>query len=318
LIGAEQEAGVAWERLRIAVVGGDERDPEIARQAAAKGATVRVFGVPWPADGIPGVELANDPLDAVAGANYLILPIPIGVGLEVYAPHAENPITADAQFLGALAPGAHVILGSATPMFREAAERAGISIHEYNEDRELMLLRAPAIVEGAVQLAIENTDITINHARAVVVGYGNIGSLLARRLLALGARVHVAARNPIQRAAAYADGAIPHSLEELPSLARTLQMVFSTVPAQVVGREILEALPAGSLVLDIAAPPDHADLELAAELGHRAVWARGLGRRAPATVGESQWMGIRRYIEEIESELRRSDSPKAGAAQMGR
>ena len=318
MIGTEQEAGVAWERLRIAVVGGDERDPEIARRAAATGATVRAFGVPWPAAGISGVELADDPLNAVAGANYLLFPIPVGVALEVYAPHAEQPITADAQLLGALAPGARVILGCATPMFREAAERAGITIHEYNEDRELMLLRAPAIVEGAIQVAIENTDITINDASIVVVGYGNIGSLLARRLLALGARVHVAARNPIQRAAAYADGAISHSLEALPSLAPTLQMVFSTVPARVVGREILEALPAGSLVLDIAPPPDHADLELAAELGHRAVWARGLGRRAPVSVGESQWMGIRRYIEEIENEVRRGDAPTAGAAQVGR
>jgi dipicolinate synthase subunit A len=309
---------VAWARLRIAVVGGDARDPEIARRAAATGAAVFAFGMPWPVDGIPGVALADDALGAVAGANYLLLPIPVGVGLEVYAPHAEHRITADARFLGALAPGAHVILGSATPMFREAAGRAGIGIHEYNQDRELMLLRAPAIVEGALRLTIENTEITINDASIVVVGYGNIGSLLARRLLALGARVHVAARSPIQRAAAYADGAIAHPLEELPSLAPTLQMVFSTVPAQVVGREVLEALPARTLVLDIAAPPDHADLELATELGHRAVWARGLGRRAPATVGESQWMGIRRRIEEIEGELRRGDVPKAGAAGVGR
>ena len=99
LTGAGQGDGVAWERLLIAVVGGDDRDPEIARLAAATGAEVRVFGVPWPAEGIPGVELAGDALGAVTGANYLLLPIPVGVGLEVYAPHAERPITADVQFL---------------------------------------------------------------------------------------------------------------------------------------------------------------------------------------------------------------------------
>jgi dipicolinate synthase subunit A len=95
-------------------------------------------------------------------------------------------------------------------------------------------------------------------------------------------------------------------------------MVFSTVPAQVVGRDLLERLPRGSLVLDIAPPPDHADLDLAAELGHRAVWARGLGRRAPVTVGRSQWMGLRRYIEEIERERPSSGAPDAGTARVAR
>ena len=305
MTGAQREAGVAWDLLRIAVVGGDERDPEIARLAAETGASVRAFGLPWPDAGVAGVTLAEDPQSAVAEADYLLLPIPVGVGLEIYAPHSERPIVADAELLGLASAGAHAFLGRATPEFRQAAGEAGVTLHEYDPDRELMLLRGPAIVEGALQLAIENTDITINDASVVVVGYGNIGSLLARRLLALGARVHVAARNPIQRASAYADGAIPIPLEELPELAPSLEMVFSTVPAQVVGRDLLERLPRGSLVLDIAPPPDHADLDLAAELGHRAVWARGLGRRAPVTVGRSQWMGLRRYIEEIERETAR-------------
>jgi dipicolinate synthase subunit A len=295
---------VPWPDRRIAVIGGDERDPEIARRAAATGASVHAFGLPWPAAGVPGVTLEPTAHAAVAGADYLLFPIPLGIGLTVYAPHALEPVVADLGLLGAAAPGAQLFLGRATPELRQVAAQAGIELHEYDPDRELMLLRGPAIVEGALQQAIEHTDVTINDARVVVVGYGNIGSLLARQLRGLGAHVHVAARNPVQRAAAYADGATPLPLEELPALAPSLDMVFSTVPARVVGREVLERLPRGSLVLDIAPPPDHADLELAAELGHRAVWARGLGRRAPVTVGASQWMGLRRRIEELERQRR--------------
>jgi dipicolinate synthase subunit A len=294
------DPAVPWELRRIAVIGGDDRDPEIARLAAETGADVTAFGLPWPDGGVPRVRLAPSGPAAAEGADYLFLPIPMGVGLHVYAPHAAEPIVADRALLSVLAAGAHVFVGRATPELQDAVDAAGLHLHEYDPDRELMLLRAPAIVEGAIQQAIENTDVTIHDASVVVVGYGMIGSLLARRLRDLGARLHVAARNPIQRAAAYADGAQPHTLEEIPDLAPDLQMIFSTVPARVVGREILERLPRGSLVLDIAPPPDHADLDLAAELGHRAVWARGLGRRAPITVGRSQWMGLRRYIEEIE------------------
>lgn len=300
--GTPSEIDVPWERLRIAVVGGDERDHVIARLAATTGAAVSAFGIPWPPDGVEGVTRAESAPGAATGANFALFPIPLGVGLQLYAPSAGEAVMADADLLGALAPGAHVFLGRATPEFRRLADEMQVPFHEYDPDRELMLLRAPAIVEGALQRAIENTDITIHGADVVVVGYGMIGSLLARRLLGLGARVHVAARNPVQRAAASADGAATLTLEELPALAPDIQMVFSTVPARVVGREVLERLPRGSLVLDIAPPPDHADLDLAAELGHRAVWARGLGGRAPETVGASQWMGLRRSIEAIERE----------------
>jgi dipicolinate synthase subunit A len=296
----EAKDAVDWAGLRIAVIAGDERDPEIARLAAETGATVTAFGIPWPDEGIPRVERAGSAAAAVDGANYLFFPIPLGVGSTLYAPNAAEPIVADEALFSKAAPDAWVFCGRATSEVRAAASATGVSVHEYDPDRELMLLRAPAIVEGALERAIEATDVTINDAEVVVVGFGNIGQLLARTLRGLGARVHVAARNPIQRASAYADGLMPLDLEELPDLAPSLDMVFSTVPAPVVDGPFLERLPRGSLVLDIAPPPDHANLERAAELGHRAVWARGLGKRAPVTVGRSQWKGLRRFVTEIE------------------
>lgn len=301
---SRSESQVEWESLRIAVVGGDERDTEIARLAAETGATVKAFGTPWPERDLPHVKRMESPYQAVQGANYIFLPIPLGVALDLYAPSMSEPIVADEGFFSRAASGAYAFCGRATPEIQAAADAAGVRIRDYDPDRALMLLRGPAIVEGALQQAIEATDVTINDAEVVVIGFGNIGQILARTLRGLGARVHVAARNPIQRAGAYADGLLPLTLEELPELAPSLDMVFSTVPAQVVNRALLERLPRGSLVLDIAPPPDHADLDLAAELGHRSVWARGLGRRAPITVGGSQWTGLRRYITEIEQARR--------------
>lgn len=292
-----------WDELTIAVVGGDEREREIARLAAETGAEVRAYGFPWPERGIEGVTQAPDAESALRGARYALFPIP-GLGLDgsLYAPAAPAPIVPDERLLGLLASGAHVILGTADDRLRAAAERTGLALHEYEGDKELMLLRGPAIVEGALRVAIENTEVTIHAAEVAVVGYGTIGSLLARTLVALGARVHVFARNPVQRAAAYAAGASPHPLEELAELAPSLRVVFSTVPAPVVTREIVERLPRDALLVDLAAPPGGVDLEAAGELGRRAVWARGLGKRAPVTVGASQWLGIRRRIEAIEEE----------------
>ena len=63
--------------------------------------------------------------------------------------------------------------------------------------------------------------------------------------------------------------------------------------------EQLKLLPKHALLVDVAAPPGTIDREAAAELGLKAVWARGMGARAPITVGRSQWSGISRRIEGI-------------------
>lgn len=283
--------------VTIAVVGGDEREREIARLAAADGATVRAYGFPWPDGGIAGVERADSATAAMAGADYALFPIP-GIARDgsLFSTAGGPPVVPDAALLSALAPAATVILGAADDRLGAAAETAGIRLEEYEHDQELMLLRGPAIVEGALEIAIRETSVTIHAAEVVVVGHGNIGALLARVLGLLGARVHVAARNPVQRAAAHAGGALPLTLDALAELMPRLAMVFSTVPAPVVDRALLERLPTEALVMDLAAPPGGVDLAAAQALGHRAVWARGLGRRAPVTVGASQWRGIRERI----------------------
>lgn len=286
--------------IGVAVVGGDEREQEIARLAAAEGATVRAYGFPCP-EPIAGVEVASDPARAMRAARYALFPIPgIAADGSLFAPSAPAPIVPDEALLRELSPGGHVILGAADDRLRAAAAAAGVTLHEYEDDVELMLLRGPAIVEGALQQAIANTRVTIHDADVAVVGHGTIGALLARTLVALGARVTVVARNPVQRAAARAAGARAVPLEQLPDVAARSTMLFSTVPAAVVGRAALGAMQQGSLVMDLAAPPGGVDLDAAAELALVTVWARGLGRRAPVTVGASQWQGIRKRIEAIE------------------
>lgn len=287
-----------WAALRIAIVGGDEREREIARLAAVTGARVRAYGFPWPDGGIASVERAASAADAFTDARVALFPIPgLGADGRLFAPECDTPIVPDRSLLARMAPRAHIILGTPDARLQETARELGIELHEYETDRELMLLRGPAICEGAMQLAIANTDVTIHGSAVAVVGQGTVGTLLTGTLLSLGARVHVFARNAEQRAAAYAVGAEAHPLEALATLAPGLAMVFSTVPAPVVDAEVLDRLPLPALVMDLAAPPGGVDLDAARRLGHRTVWARGMGRRAPVTVGASQWTGIRHRIE---------------------
>ncbi|CAN3130615.1 dipicolinate synthase subunit DpsA [Mycobacterium sp. smrl_JER01] len=290
---------MSWADLTIAVVGGDEREQEIARLAAQTGAAVRAYGFIGADAPIDGVSAASSVGEALAAADVLLLPIPgIAADGSIFAPGHATPIVITPQLLELMSAPAHIILGQADTGLTAAAAAVGAMLDEYEADQELMLLRAPAIVEGVLKVVIENTRVTINDAHVVVVGYGNIGARLAATLRALGAQVTVAARNPLQRAAAYAAHLRTVPLTGLDAEIARFAMVFSTVPAPVVTRSLLERLRPGALVVDIAAPPGGVDLQAAAELGHRAVWARGMGRRAPVTVGASQWRGVRARIEQ--------------------
>lgn len=285
----------------VALVGGDQREREIARRAALTGATVRAFGFPWPDGGIDGVAAVADAGAALDGARFALFPIP-GIAKDgaLFAPAiAPERIVPGADLLSAMAPQAHIILGAADAGLKAAAEQCGIGLHEYESDVRLMLLRGPAIVEGTIKVIVENTDRTIHDGNVCVVGQGTIGTLLTRTLVLLGAHTYVAARNPVQRAAAHAAGATAIPLDDLPALAETLDAVLSTVPAPVVGPDVIERLPAHALVVDLAAPPGGADLAAAEARGLKAVWARGLGSRAPVTVGASQWSGIAERIAAI-------------------
>lgn len=289
-----------WNQLVIAVVGGDRREQEIARCALAAGAEVRAYGFPWPQEGIPGVRHAASLAEALVGADVALFPIPgIAPDGALFAPQAQVRIIPDRDSLASMRKPAQIILGWADPKLKAHCEALGIALHEYEWDEDLMLLRGPAIVEGMLKVLIENTDITIHKARVCLVGQGTIGSLVTRTLIGLGAYVHVAARNPVQRASAYAMGAEPHELSELAQVLPTTDIVVTSVPARVLGPELLELLPKHALLVDLAAPPGGVDRDAVQSLGLKFVWARGMGARAPITVGRSQWGGVRRRIEAI-------------------
>jgi dipicolinate synthase subunit A len=297
---AADAPAIDWRSLRIGMLGGDRREQEIARRAAATGADVRAYGFPWPQGGIPRVTHLSDPAAVLDNAKFALFPIPgISTSGALFAPAAETPIIPDRALLSRMAPQAHIILGWADKNLKKHADALSIRLHEYEWDRSLMLHRAPAIIEGLLRIVIENTDTTIHAANACVVGQGTIGAVLTRYLVVLGAHTAVVARNPEQRAAAFVAGATPYRFEELAGIAPRLDLLFSTVPARVVGESVLSRLKGSALIVDLAAPPGGVDFDCAKRLGLKAIWGRGLGSRAPVTVGASQWGGIRERIEKI-------------------
>lgn len=285
-----------WEGLEVAIIGGDARESEMAMIARDHGALVRRYGNPEPADGT-NIRHCASLQEILSGARVAILPVPLmAMDGSIYAPHAPAPIHLIEHDLRLMAAKAHIVLGRSDDNLKAAAAAAGVTLHEYESDTDLMLRRAPAVAEGAIRVAIELSPFTIHRTDIAVTGFGRTASVLVDKLLALQANVHVFARRPEARAAAYALGAGSHSFEDAATVFPSIQILFNTVPARILTERELANLPPTALVVDLAAPPGGVDLDAAARLHLRNFWARGLGASAPATVARSQWIGVDRAV----------------------
>jgi dipicolinate synthase subunit A len=76
--------------------------------------------------------------------------------------------------------------------------------------------------EGALLLALSRREETLWGSRVLLTGMGRIAKVLLRQLVALGARVTVAARRPEDRQWARIGGAEAVDFAQLPDLVGTL------------------------------------------------------------------------------------------------
>lgn len=205
------------------------------------------------------------------------------------------------QVFDALAPGQLVLAGMADPGLKALAQEHGVCLLDYFTREELAVANAVPTAEGAIQIAMEQLPITLHGAQVLVLGFGRIGQATALRLAALGAEVTVAARRWEALAWAKAVGCKGVLLSQLTESPCPFQLVVNTVPALVLGREVLKALPAGCLILDLASKPGGVDRTAAQELGLPVIHALSLpGKVAPVTAAAILQTTIYHMLQELE------------------
>ena len=152
--------------------------------------------------------------------------------------------------------------------------------------------------EGAIQIAMERLPITIQGCRALVVGWGRIGKILARKLALLGADVTVSARRGHDLAMIAALGMRADSTGRFCRGLSQYDLIVNTVPARVLGRELLASTRPDCLIVDLASKPGGVDFDAAAELGRETVQALSLpGRVAPVSAGRLLRDAISGYLD---------------------
>ena len=268
------------------VIGGDRRQAVLAALLRAEGHPVRTYGV----------GESPDALEAAAAAEIVILPLPLC--REAGVLNCEGAHIPTGGLFARFRPDQLLLAGQVQPAQRQEAEAHGLTLVDYFQREELTVANAAVTAEAAIQTALDRLDRTLLGMDCLVLGFGRIGKLLSLRLQGLGARAAAAARKPEDRAWIRAYGLSALDTGRLAGRLNGFPVVFNTVPALLLNRPLLEELPEGSLIVDLASVPG-ADQAAAEELGLSYLQARALpGRVKPAAGAEAIFDTVHTILKE--------------------
>lgn len=279
--------GAVLEGVRLAVIGGDDREIYLIPELQRLGAKIIGLGLEKSPLG-NSIEHANSLQEVMEKADVLLFPM-FGTderGL-VKAKYSNSPVFLDNEALESIPPGVPIFIGWARPALKMAAQIMNIPLIEIAFSDEVAILNSIPSAEGAIQMAMEATNITIHSSQSFVLGLGRTGITLIHMLKGMGAKVTAVARKPSDLARAVEMGVEVTDYSGLVSEIKKADIVFNTVPALILNRNILEEMPRDAVIIDLASIPGGTDFEYAKQLGIKAQLAPGLpGIVAPKTAGK--------------------------------
>ncbi len=165
-------------------------------------------------------------------------------------------------------------------------------IKDYFKSEEVEIANAVPTAEGAIELAIKETDITLSSATALITGFGRISKILSKILKGFDCKIKIAARKADQLAYIKALGFEPVDIYNMPT---DCDIVFNTVPALVINKKFIDSIKKSTLIIDLASKPGGCDFEECEKRGIKAIHALSLPSKcAPSTAGEILYNSIKK------------------------
>lgn len=269
----------------ISVIGGDMRQITLVHELRRDGYTVLLYG--FDADSSDTELESEQNIDFALNADIIILPVPVSFdGETVNMPFSKNKLTIQ-DLLSKINPLSLVFGGRIQKSIAKELENRKIAFRDYMNREELAVLNAVPTAEGAIEIAMSETPITLHGSKCLVLGYGKIGKILSSMLSGIGAQTYVEARKYADLAMIEGHGCESVPLCELKKRIHEFNIIFNTVPSMILPEELLRNVNKNALVIDLASKPGGVDFDAAKHLGIKVIWALSLpGKVAPVTSGK--------------------------------
>lgn len=254
--------------MNIAIIGGDRRMKEVGRLFEKEGYGCFYYGYER--------EKQQSLEDTVSLCDIVVLPIPCERNGYLNAPFTEERILVEDIISKS---GKKQIFGGMTekyPIITDYSTLEGFQLHN-----------AVLTAEGALAIAIDNTEESLFGMEITVLGFGRIGEYLSKLLKSLGAIVTVVARSKSALAKAEIYGFRAMRFENMKEALGKSHLIFNTVPAIVLGEREIGFLNPSVLFIDLASFPFGVNKDLCESKGIKLIRALGLpGKTAPVSAGQ--------------------------------
>lgn len=276
----------------VALIGGDARFAFLPDMLRRKGFSVRSYGL-GRADDSPCLTRALEDASLVVG------PIPLcrKDGM------LQMPLHDQSMELSELAiqmrnHSQRLLAGVITPKSRKILEDQGIVYADLMDDEAFVSANVVPTVEGAMQLAMERMDMTLEGSHVLVLGYGRIGKLLLKRFSAMGAHVWVCARREESLVQATAMRGVPVAMDELSWALPRMDLILNTVPALLLDETLLGQVNKDTPLMELASAPYGIDMDAARALGLRIYLDSSLpGKVAPRSAAAYILHAVEKNLE---------------------
>lgn len=270
------------------IVGGDLRIIKLANMLTVDGNKVYTYGVENAEElkENESIIICDKLIDAVKNSDIIIGPIPFSSnGKNINSPFSNKQISI--RELMHVINAKTLIAGSISPEVYDLANDEYIEIIDIMKREELSVLNTISTAEGTIEIIIANTNKILHGSNVLILGFGRIGKVLAKKLDGLSAKVTCAARKDEDLAWIKAYGYMETNIMQTGKNLSEYDIIINTVPHPILTEEILKYVKEDCLLVDLASNPGGIDKKAAKDRNLKLIWALALpGKVAPVTTAE--------------------------------